>query len=268
MQWRKYGITVVWCMQVHRNTGFMLRLAALHSTRAAPALLRRCSTAASDPYSVLGVSRTATQAEIKARYKELALQTHPDVAGASDSSAEFKRYSEAYRCLSNAEERARFDESRALAAEQRRAIRATAVALAEQGAAVEAIALFFSSSPEASAADVQCAHDMLVACTDSRILQQRHLLAQTSELRRFVVEGGGDSAEACNAWFAFCLRHGQNIDALRAYKHAEAAGFEQSHLMQSHVRQVRHYQRVKRAERDAATRAAQREPDRDESSGT
>jgi len=247
----------------------MLRLATLRSTRAAPSLLRRCSTAATDPYRVLGVPRTATQAEIKARYKELALQTHPDVAaGASDSSTEFKRFSEAYRCLSSAEERARFDQSRATAAEQRRAIRATAVALAEQGAAVEAIALFFSSAPEASAVDVRCAHDMLVACTDARILQQRHLLAQTSELRRFVVEGGGDSAEACNAWFAFCLRHGQNIDALRAYKQAEAAGFEQSHLMQSHLRQVRHYQRIKREQRDAATRVAREEPDRDASSGT
>lgn len=232
------------------------------------------------PYAVLGLDTSASQLQIKMRYYELAKLSHPDAQAeeAEDSpepdvvgtpsapSTEFERFSEAYRRLSSAEERARFDQSRVLATEQRRAIRATAVALAEQGAAVEAVALFFSSSPaEASTADVQCAHDVLVACTDARILQQRHLLAQTAALRRFVVEGGGDSAEACNAWFAFCLRHGQNVDALRAYKQAEAAGFEQSHLMQAHLRQVRHYQRVKQAQRDAAAKV--QEPGRGDCSG-
>ena len=47
----------------------------------------------------------------------------------------------------------------------------------------------------------------------------------------------------------------------------DATGLK-SHLMQSHLRQVRHYQRIKREQRDAATRAAREEPDRDAGSGT
>ena len=63
-----------------------------------------------DYYEVLGVSREANDQEIKAAYRRLALQFHPD-RNPDDPSAEekFKECSEAYSVLSDAQKRAAFD---------------------------------------------------------------------------------------------------------------------------------------------------------------
>ena len=63
-----------------------------------------------DYYEVLGVERTASDKEIKAAYRKLALQYHPD-KNPGDKSAEerFKEAAEAYAVLSDAEKRARYD---------------------------------------------------------------------------------------------------------------------------------------------------------------
>ena len=42
-----------------------------------------------DPYSTLGVSKTATDAEIKAAYRRLAKQWHPDAGGDETKSVRF-----------------------------------------------------------------------------------------------------------------------------------------------------------------------------------
>ncbi len=63
-----------------------------------------------DPYTVLGVARTADAAEIKAAYRRLALQYHPDRnAGSQEAEERFKEISEAYATLRDPEQRARFD---------------------------------------------------------------------------------------------------------------------------------------------------------------
>jgi DnaJ-class molecular chaperone len=64
-----------------------------------------------DPYDVLGVPRTADEAEIKKAYRRLARKYHPDVAR-DDRQAEerFKEVSEAYAFLSDAEKRRAYDE--------------------------------------------------------------------------------------------------------------------------------------------------------------
>lgn len=61
-------------------------------------------------YDILGVSRTATDAEIKKAYRGLARKYHPDV-NPDDKSAEskFKEISEAYAVLSDAEKRKQYD---------------------------------------------------------------------------------------------------------------------------------------------------------------
>src|SRR4030095_4403965 len=63
-----------------------------------------------DYYEVLGVSRNATEQELKSAYRKLALQYHPD-RNPGDHTAEekFKEINEAYGVLSNSESRSRYD---------------------------------------------------------------------------------------------------------------------------------------------------------------
>ncbi|WP_224999487.1 J domain-containing protein [Cesiribacter sp. SM1] len=61
-------------------------------------------------YHILGLSRTATQVEVKAAYRKLALRYHPDKNGGSSYAEErFKQISEAYRVLSDPRRKARHD---------------------------------------------------------------------------------------------------------------------------------------------------------------
>jgi DnaJ-class molecular chaperone len=63
-----------------------------------------------DPYQVLGVSRNASQEEIKQAYRKLAKKLHPDLnPGNKKVEQQFKEVSAAYDLLSDPEKRARFD---------------------------------------------------------------------------------------------------------------------------------------------------------------
>jgi len=63
-----------------------------------------------DYYTVLGVSRTATEKDIKTAYRKLARKHHPDVnPGDSSSEEQFKEIGEAYSVLSDPEKRKRYD---------------------------------------------------------------------------------------------------------------------------------------------------------------
>ncbi|MCB9261341.1 MAG: molecular chaperone DnaJ [Flavobacteriales bacterium] len=63
-----------------------------------------------DYYEILGVSKSATDAELKKAYRKLAIQYHPDKNPDNKEAEEkFKEAAEAYEVLSNADKRARYD---------------------------------------------------------------------------------------------------------------------------------------------------------------
>ena len=61
-------------------------------------------------YDVLGVAKTASEAEIKSAYRKLARKYHPDLNKDDKSAADkFKEVSNAYDIIGNAEKRKKYD---------------------------------------------------------------------------------------------------------------------------------------------------------------
>jgi curved DNA-binding protein len=62
-----------------------------------------------DYYKIMGLSRNATQDEVKRAYRKLARKYHPDVSKEKDAEAKFKELGEAYEVLQDPEKRAAYD---------------------------------------------------------------------------------------------------------------------------------------------------------------
>jgi molecular chaperone DnaJ len=67
------------------------------------------ATTGRDYYEILGVSRTASDREIKSAFRRLARELHPDVSDAPDAQDRFREAAEAYEVLSKAETRELYD---------------------------------------------------------------------------------------------------------------------------------------------------------------
>lgn len=66
-------------------------------------------TTQTDLYELLGVTRDASQEEIKRAFRKLAMQYHPDRNSAEDAEARFKEINSAYEILSDPEKRSKYD---------------------------------------------------------------------------------------------------------------------------------------------------------------
>src|SRR6184192_1317287 len=67
------------------------------------------ATTERDYYELLGVSRNASESEIKKAFRSLARELHPDVSDAPDAQERFREVVEAYEVLSKPETRELYD---------------------------------------------------------------------------------------------------------------------------------------------------------------
>ena len=63
-----------------------------------------------NPYDVLGVSKDASQAEIKKAYRKLSKKYHPDLNDSDDAEQKFKEISDAYEILGDEQKRKQYDQ--------------------------------------------------------------------------------------------------------------------------------------------------------------
>jgi DnaJ-class molecular chaperone len=66
--------------------------------------------ASGDYYDILGVEKTASDAELKRAYRKQALEWHPDRNKSKEAESKFKQINEAYEVLSDSQKRAAYDQ--------------------------------------------------------------------------------------------------------------------------------------------------------------
>jgi curved DNA-binding protein len=94
-----------------KNKTALYKPPLLDKRRATLKLVAAMAVQFRDYYETLGVSKTASEAEIKKAFRKLARQHHPDVAKDKKAAEEkFKQINEAYEVLGDPEKRKKYDE--------------------------------------------------------------------------------------------------------------------------------------------------------------
>ena len=110
-----------------------------------------------DYYEVLGVSKTATDAEIKKAYRKLAMKYHPDYnPGDKEAEEKFKEINEANEVLSDPKKRQLYDQYGFAGVDPNLAI-FSATSLAAASAVLAARAVRRTPTPPARARTSGCA---------------------------------------------------------------------------------------------------------------
>ena len=63
-----------------------------------------------DYYEILGISKNASDEDIKSAFRKKALEYHPDRNKSKDAESKFKEVNEAYQILSDSEKKNRYDQ--------------------------------------------------------------------------------------------------------------------------------------------------------------
>jgi DnaJ-class molecular chaperone len=72
--------------------------------------VKKWSNLPMDLYRVLGLARSAMANEVKRRFRQFAMQLHPDKNPDADATNRFSRVNQTYQCLSDANLRQKYDE--------------------------------------------------------------------------------------------------------------------------------------------------------------
>lgn len=134
-------------------------------------MMDRASWVAKNFYASLGVPTTASAAEIKAAYRKLARQGHPDAGGTASG---FQKIQEAYDVLGDRQRKEEYDKGRADWAREYGAIICPSCGAAN--------AVRRKPKPSEEVCCAACSGLLPVDMTSFAVLQKAHIVAEASRL--------------------------------------------------------------------------------------